>query len=63
MGQALGHYRTSLEINPDYPYGHFSMGLILLKIGMKSQGCDHLKEALDLHPDYQEARQVFEVCR
>lgn len=63
IGQALKHYHNSLAINPDYPYGHFSMGLIMLKLGMQEKGCGHLRNALLLKPDYPQARQLFQDCR
>ena len=53
--KALEQYLKALEMNPDDPYLHYVLALTYDKKGLLDKAEYHLKEAIELKPDYSDA--------
>lgn len=54
--EAVEHYVTSLELNPDQPEVHYNLANVLMEEGKLNEAVVHYNEALKLKPDYLKAR-------
>ncbi len=54
--EAVEHYLTSLDLNPDQPETHYNLANVLVDMGRLDEAYAHFNEALKLKPDYLEAR-------
>jgi tetratricopeptide (TPR) repeat protein len=54
--EAVEHYVTSLELNPDQPEVHYNLANVLMEESKLNEAVAHYNEALKLKPDYLEAR-------
>jgi tetratricopeptide (TPR) repeat protein len=52
VGEALTHFQTALQINPDYAEAHNYLGNILLQNGRVDEAIAHYQKALQIKPDY-----------
>jgi protein O-mannosyl-transferase len=50
--EAIEHYRTALEIKPDYPDAHNNLGIALASRGQIDEAIAHYRKALEINPDY-----------
>lgn len=51
LEKAVTHYQRELEIAPDQAEVHNDLGIVLIQLGQKKQGIDHLQKAVALEPD------------
>jgi tetratricopeptide (TPR) repeat protein len=49
LNEAIGHYRQTLVIQPNYPDAHYNLGNALLQNGQFDEGRAHLEAAKSLH--------------
>jgi tetratricopeptide (TPR) repeat protein len=54
--EAVEHYVTSLDLNPDQPETHYNLANVLMDMGRLDEAYVHYNEALELKPDHLEAR-------
>ena len=54
--EALPHVMQTLELSPEYPLGHATLGAIYLKTKRYSEAATHLQQALQLDPTLRAAR-------
>jgi tetratricopeptide (TPR) repeat protein len=52
IDEAMEHWQTSLELNPDNAFVQFSLGTALLSRGRLDEAVLHLQEAVRIAPDY-----------
>jgi Flp pilus assembly protein TadD len=52
FAEAIEHYRTALEIQPDSIQAHNDLGLALAGCGKFDEAIDHFRTALEINPDY-----------
>lgn len=52
VDEAIGHFRTALEINASYMKAKIKLGLSLREIGEPQEGMAHLSESLLVRPEY-----------
>ncbi len=62
IDEAMAHYRTALEINPDYPDAHSNLGAALARRGQTAEAMAHYRKALEINPDYAEAHNNLGVA-
>ena len=55
VDEAVAHYQTALEIDPDDAETHNNLGLALAGRGQSNEAIAHFRKALDARPDYAEA--------
>ena len=68
--EAIYHYRQALAIEPDNPGIHFNLGyaicsMYLSTFGRKGdykEGTAHFRQAINLKPDYEEARRALKMA-
>jgi tetratricopeptide (TPR) repeat protein len=48
--EAVQHFQTALQINPDYALAHNNLGNALLKTGQFDEAIAHFRAALELYP-------------
>jgi len=53
--KALEQFLKALEINPDDPYLHYDLALTYDMKGVLDKAAHHLKEAIELKPEYSDA--------
>jgi tetratricopeptide (TPR) repeat protein len=53
--------RRALELNPGNAYAHKGMGLCLARLGEVDAGVEHLRRAIDIAPDFLDARHDLAV--
>jgi len=51
VDEAIVHYQTALQINPDYAEAHINLGNALLQRGKVDEAIVHYQTALQIHPD------------
>ena len=56
MEKAAEAYRQALATTPDYPDLHFRLGSLFARFGLNGDAIQALTRAIELHPDYMEAR-------
>jgi protein O-mannosyl-transferase len=49
---AYGHYRESLRIRPDFPHGHYALGVMYEEEGRNGEAMAEYREALRINPDF-----------
>jgi protein O-mannosyl-transferase len=54
--EAIAHFRTAVEISPDYAEARNNLGLALLDKGEKQEAIAQYRQALDTDPSYNKAR-------
>jgi tetratricopeptide (TPR) repeat protein len=60
VDKAIEHYRTALELNPDYAQAHFNLGLVYFKQGHTEMAREEFEAALRTDPGYDKARESLE---
>jgi tetratricopeptide (TPR) repeat protein len=50
VNEALAHFQTALQINPEQPFVHSLLGVVLLETGRVDESLAHLKTALEINP-------------
>jgi len=55
MDEAMAHYRTALQIDPNQALGHSALGLALLETGRPDESVSHLLRALEINPNFADA--------
>ncbi len=53
---AVEEYEAGLEIDPDWPEGHFNSALLCSELGYYSEALHHMRAYLELVPDAQDAQ-------
>jgi tetratricopeptide (TPR) repeat protein len=53
--QAIGHYRSALELKPDYDKCHLNLGVDLARTGRAAEAEEHLRRAQEINPEYYRA--------
>ncbi|HYA15430.1 MAG TPA: tetratricopeptide repeat protein [Syntrophales bacterium] len=48
-------------IKPDLPEAHNSLGVALAQKGRADEAIDHLRKAVQLQPDYEEAKRNLDI--
>ena len=62
--EAFTEYSEALRINENYPEAHCNLGRLLAQLGRKEEAQGHLRKALLLKPDYEDAkRQLGQLDR
>jgi tetratricopeptide (TPR) repeat protein len=54
VDEAIVHFQTALQINPDHAEAHNNLGNILLQKGKVDEAIAHFQKALQIIPDYAE---------
>lgn len=57
--EAMEEYRRSIAAHPKYPNGYYGLGWALQQLQRYQEALDALTTALNLNPDYAEARKVY----
>ncbi len=57
------HWREGLKTFPSDPYLHFNLGLTCRKLGRAEEAVKSFRTALELKPDFEEARRALEPPR
>lgn len=60
LDQAEALFRHSIEINPRFAYGHFGLGMTLLKKEKPSEGRAELEKSLEIDPQLRGARDFLQ---
>lgn len=55
LDQAIVQFRRSIEIDPDYQFGHYNLGAALLEKNDVPEAISQLRAALKLNPNYAKA--------
>lgn len=55
MDEAVEHFMKAIELKPDYPEAHNSLGSILVDENRLQEAIEHIKQALRLNPNYVDA--------
>jgi protein O-mannosyl-transferase len=55
LNEAMAHYRTALEIDPNQTLAHSALGLALLETGRPDDSVGHLLRALEINPNFADA--------
>ena len=55
VDEAIDHYETALEINPDYAEAHINLGVALANRGQFDKAITHCQRAVEIRPGYAEA--------
>ncbi len=55
IDEAIVQLRQSIEIEPDYQFGHYNLSVALLQKGETNEAISHLRTALKLNPNYPKA--------
>lgn len=63
LPDAVSHYEAVLRLNPRLPEAHKNLALALANLGQLDAAAAHLGTALELRPDYAEARALLEQVR
>ena len=50
--EAYAHYRESLRIRPDFPHGHYALGVMYEEEGRDAEAMAEYREALRSNPDF-----------
>jgi tetratricopeptide (TPR) repeat protein len=50
VNEAIAHYRTALQFDPDYAEADFDLGLALVQIGETDEAIEHFKSGLKSRP-------------
>jgi len=56
VDEAIDHFRTALEIKPDYADADNNLGMALARRGRINEAIPHVRKALEIRPLYEEAR-------
>jgi len=56
LDEAIAHFQTALQINPDYAEAHYNLAEALLKKGGMDEAIFHYQAALRINPGYFDAR-------
>ena len=56
LGEAVGHLKEALRLNPDYAEAHCNLGVSLGKQGRLDDAITHFEKAIRLNPDYADAQ-------
>ncbi len=60
---AIQHYRTAIQLKPDYARAHYNLGSALTLRGDLDEAAEHFRTALRLDPDWPEPRRALESIR
>jgi len=60
--EAIYYYRKALLIEPQNPGIHFNLGVALGNKGELKEAAEHFRQAINLKPDYEEARQALKLA-
>ena len=60
--EAIYHYEQELKITPDNPGTHFNLGIALAIKGNLKEAAEHFRQAIDLKPDYEDARRALKLA-
>ncbi|MGB7746359.1 MAG: tetratricopeptide repeat protein, partial [Verrucomicrobiia bacterium] len=55
VDEAMAHYQTALQFNPDYAEAHYNLGNVLCQKDRVNEAIIHYQTALQINPDYEEA--------
>ena len=54
MEEAVRHFRSALDIRPQFAEAHNNLGLALVTVGRPGEAVSHFRQALEIDPDYGE---------
>lgn len=60
--EAIYHYEQELKIVPNNPGTHFNLGIALAIKGNLKEAAEHFRRAIDLKPDYEDARRALKLA-
>jgi len=60
--EAIYHYRQALQIDSNNPGTHFNLGIALAKKGEIKEAIENFRQAVNLKPDYEEARRALKMA-
>ena len=60
--EAIYHYQSCLKIEPDNYGTHFNLGLTLIKNGKSKEAIEHFRQAINLKPDFEDARKALKLA-
>ncbi|MDB6126406.1 MAG: yrrB [Verrucomicrobia bacterium] len=63
LPDAVAHYEAALRVRPGIPEAHKNLALALANLGRLEEAEGQLQIALELRPDYAEARQLLQQVR
>ena len=61
--EAIYHYRQALQIDSNNPGTHFNLGIALAKNGEVKEAIENFRLAINLKPDYEEARWALKLAQ
>lgn len=62
LEEALAYYDKAIEINTEDEHLHFNIARVLWEKSERDKCRDHLKQALRISPEFEEARRFLEYC-
>ena len=60
--EAIYHYQQEIKINPDSYYAHYNLGIALVRKGELKEAVVHLRKAVYLKPDSQQALSALRLA-
>jgi tetratricopeptide (TPR) repeat protein len=60
--EAIYHYRQALQIDSNNAGTHFNLGIALAKNGNLKEAAEQFRQAINIKPDYDEARQALKLA-
>jgi tetratricopeptide (TPR) repeat protein len=60
--EAASYYRRALVVEPKNPGIYFNLGVALGNKGELKEAIEHFRRAIDLKPDYEEARRALRLA-
>ena len=62
MQEAIGHFRQTVQLQPDFAIGHNNLGGALLRVGNPQEAIGQFEQALRLQPDFADAHYNLAVA-
>ncbi len=63
LGEAISHYRTVLDMNPENPDAYSSLGFVFYEKGTYKDALEQFEIALSIDPDFHDARTGLAIVK
>jgi tetratricopeptide (TPR) repeat protein len=63
FNSAAAEYKTALKIQPDNFIAHTYLGAALFRLGRTDEACDHLNRAVEINPEFAEAKNYLQSIK